>query len=85
MDKNTNDEYYDWNNLITDDARLRMCIDVRKQVEQENYSFDLPKYQVMSPFRYGTEDWTNLSMSFMWSCCAYCKREVKITNLQSWS
>jgi len=85
MDKNTNDEYYDWNNLITADARLRMSIDIRKQVEQEKYSFDLPKYQVMSPFRFGTEDWTNLSMSFIWSCFAYCKREVKITNLQSWS
>ena len=85
MDQNTNDEYYNWNHLITHDARLRMCIDIRKQVESEKYSFDLPKYQVMSPFRFGTEDWTNLSMSFIWSCFAYCKREVKITNLQSWS
>ena len=84
-DRNTHDEYYDWNSLITGDARLRMCIDVQQQVESKNYSLDLPKFQVMSPFRFGTEDWTNLSMSFIWSCFAYLKQEVKIVNLQSWS
>ena len=80
-----NDEYYDWNALINEEARSRMCLNVRQQVEADNYSKDLPKFQVMSPFRFGTEDWTNLSMSFVWSCFAYLKKEVSIKQLQSWS
>jgi|TARA_B110000902_G_C14147652_1_gene528267 hypothetical protein len=80
-----NDEYYDWNSLISDEARLRMCKDIKSQVDADNYSKDLPKFQVMSPFKFGTEDWTNLSMSFIWSCFAYLKREVSIKQVQSWS
>ena len=62
-----------------------MCIDIRKQVDDEKYSLDLPKYQIMDVFKFGTEDWTNLGMSFIWSCFAYLKKEVNFTNLQSWS
>ena len=62
-----------------------MCIDIRKQVDDEKYSLDLPKYQVMDVFKFGTEDWTNLGMSFIWSCFAYLKKEVQFINLQSWS
>tara|TARA_B110000971_G_scaffold211320_1_gene239523 strand:+ start:1504 stop:2058 length:555 start_codon:yes stop_codon:yes gene_type:complete len=79
-------EYYDWNNLINRGSRMSMCNDVNTLISQGNVWTNSPKYQTnVNMFGLANENWTNLKMSFIFSCFAFMKREVKIKNIQSWS
>ena len=79
-------EYYDWNNLINRCSRMSMCNDVNTLISQGNVWTNSPKYQTnVNMFGLANENWTNLKMSFIFSCFAFMKREVKIKNIQSWS
>ena len=75
-------EYYDWNNLLTEDDRQRMCRDVSTGIDAGKFWTNSPKYQTdWNVF----QDFTDLKMSFLWSCFRYLGREVQIKNVQSWS
>lgn len=79
-------EYYDWNHLIRRNSRMSMCSDVNELISKGNYWTNSPKYQTnVNVFGLANENWTNLKMSFIFSCFAFMKREVKIKNIQSWS
>jgi len=79
-------EYYDWNNLIGADSRQRMVADIRKLIDEGHYWKNSPKFQTdVNVFGIPTQDWTNLKMSFIWSCFAYLQREVQIKTIKSWS
>lgn len=79
-------EYYDWNHLIRRNSRMSMCGDVNELISKGNYWTNSPKYQTnVNVFGLANENWTNLKMSFIFSCFAFMKREVKIKNIQSWS
>lgn len=82
-------KYYNWNNLIDADARKNMCMAVRGGIEAGRYWKNSPKYQTdwnvfgsTEPFK---QDFTNLKMSFIWSCFDFLQKEVQIKNIQSWS
>ena len=75
-------EYYDWNNLLTQDNRQKMCSDVSAGIDSGKFWTNSPKYQTnWNVF----QDFTDLKMSFLWSCFRYLGREVQIKNVQSWS
>lgn len=79
-------EFYDWNNLIKEDSRLRLQADVARLIGEGNYFTNSPKFQTnVNVFGLQTSDWNNLKMSFIWSCFAFLNREVQIKNIQSWS
>jgi len=79
-------EFYDWNNLIKEDSRLRLQADVARLISEGNYFTNSPKFQTnVNVFGLQTADWNNLKMSFIWSCFAFLNREVQIKNIQSWS
>ena len=79
-------EYYDWNNLIDRTSRMSMCDDVNELISKGNYWTNSPKYQTnVNVFGLPNEKWTNLKMSFIWSCFAFMKQERQIKNIQSWS
>lgn len=79
-------EYYDWNKLITPDQRFEMCKDINELISKGNIWTNSPKYQTnINIFGLHQEHWTNLKMSFIWSCFAFMKQERQIKNIQSWS
>ncbi len=79
-------EYYDWNQLISEESRLNLMHDVNQLISNGKYFTNSPKFQTnVNVFGLQTEEWINLKMSFVWSCFAYLGREVQIKNVQSWS
>ena len=79
-------EFYNWNHLITPDMRFNMCKDINHLIAKGNYWTNSPKYQTnINIFGLPQSYWTNLKMSFIWSCFAFMEKEVKIKNIQSWS
>ena len=75
-------EYYDWNSLITETDRQSMCRDVSAGIDAGNFWTNSPKYQTnWNVF----QQFTDLKMSFIWSCFKYLGREVQIKQIQSWS
>lgn len=75
-------EYYDWNNLISATDRERMCSIVDQGIKAGRFWHNSPKYQTnWNVF----QDFTDLKMSFIWSCFKYLGREVQIKQIQSWS
>ena len=79
-------EYYDWNNLILTSHREAVVQDVSGAISEGKYWENSPKFQTnFNVFASQGEHWTNLKMSFLWSCFAFLGREVQIKNVQSWS
>tara|TARA_B100000902_G_scaffold386360_1_gene428929 strand:+ start:1024 stop:1557 length:534 start_codon:yes stop_codon:yes gene_type:complete len=75
-------EYYDWNNLITEKDRRSMMSTVSLGIKAGRFWHNSPKYQTdWNVFK----DFTDLKMSFIWSCFRYLGRDVSIKNVQSWS
>ena len=65
-------EYYDWNKLIDGQARARMKHDIAQLINDGQYWTNSPPYQTnINIFGLQTQDWSNLKMSFIWSCFAY--------------
>jgi hypothetical protein len=78
-------EYYDWNNLIDEESRLRMVADIDTVIANGDYWTNSPPYQTtINMFGLPTQDWVNLKMSFIWSCFAYMQREAQIKSIKSW-
>lgn len=78
--------YFNWTSLINSEARQCLVADVEELISSGNYWTNSPKYQTnINVFGIQKEHWTNLKMSFIWSCFAYLQREVQIKNIQSWS
>lgn len=78
-------EFYDWGNLITPDQRFEMCKDISNLIAQGKYWDNSPPYQTnVNIFGEPGEHWTNLKMSFIWSCFAYMKQERQIKSVKSW-
>ena len=78
-------EYYDWNNLIGPTQREKYVTDIRRLVADGQYWTNSPRYQTnVNIFGLPGEEWTNLKMSFIWSCFAYLKRDVPIKTIKSW-
>jgi len=79
-------EYFDWNHLIDEQARNRMCNEVAMGIKAGKFWHNSPKFQTnWNVFGSSRHDFVNLKMSFIWSCFAYLQREVKIKQIQSWS
>ena len=75
-------EYYDWNNLIDEAQRTKMCNVVDMGIRAGKFWHNSPKYQTnWNVF----QDFTDLKMSFIWSAFKYLDKEVQIKNVQSWS
>ena len=75
-------EYYNWNNLINEQERNKMCDTVALGIKEGKFWTNSPKYQTnWNVF----QDFRNLKMSFIWSCFAYLEHEVQIKNIQSWA
>ena len=82
----TDYEYYNWTYLIDTDSRERMVADVDGIIASGNYFTNSPKFQTkVNIFGLQSSDWSNLKMSFIWSCFAFMNKEVQIKNIQSWS
>ena len=61
-------EYYDWNNLITEKDRRSMMSTVSLGIKAGRFWHNSPKYQTdWNVFK----DFTDLKMSFIWSCFRY--------------
>lgn len=79
-------EYYDWNALIDEQARQRMCLAIKAGINEGHYWKNSPRYQTdWNVFGTPGQDFINLKMSFIWSCFAYMSKEVQIKTIQSWS
>ena len=79
-------EFYNWNNLITDDSRKRMVTDIDKMIDNGQYWKNSPPYQTdVNVFGIPTADWINLKMSFIWSAFAYMQQERQIKTVKSWA
>jgi hypothetical protein len=79
-------ETYDWNALVTDSDRECMITDIRSLIDQGRYWSNCPRYQTTdNVFGLEGKHWTNIKMSFIWSCFSYLRREVQIQGIQSWS
>ena len=79
-------ELYNWEQLITSGQKLEMRKDIDNLIALGKYWDNSPPYQTnVNIFGEHGEHWTNLKMSFIFSCFAFMKREVKIKNIQSWS
>ena len=75
-------EFYDWNNLIDETQRTKMCNVVDMGIKAGKFWHNSPKYQTnWNVF----QDFTDLKMSFIWSAFRFLGREVQIKNIQSWS
>ena len=75
-------EYYDWSNLLKEQDINGMCRDVENGIKAGKFWHNSPKYQTnWNVF----QDFTDLKMSFIWSCFRFLGREVQIKNIQSWS
>ena len=75
-------EYYDWTHLLLENDRQSMCNVVSNGIKAGKFWHNSPKYQTnWNVF----QDFTDLKMSFIWSCFRFLGREVKIKNIQSWS
>jgi hypothetical protein len=78
-------EYYDWNNLITPDARFNMCKGIMELIDKGHYWKNSPPYQTdVNVMGLPGEHWTNLKMSFIYSCFAFMKQERQIKSIKSW-
>ena len=75
-------EYYDWTHLLLENDRQSMCNVVSNGIKAGKFWHNSPKYQTnWNVF----QDFTDLKMSFIWSCFRFLGREVQIKNIQSWS
>jgi hypothetical protein len=81
----TNYEYYNWSALIDDSSREQCARDIKSTVSQGKFWDNSPPYQTnINIFTLPGQHWTNLKMSFIWSCFAYMQREVQIRAVKSW-
>lgn len=79
-------EIYDFNALINRKQREDMIGNISSLIASGNYWTNSPKYQTnINIFGHSGEHWCNLKMSFIYSCFAFLKQEVKIHNIQSWA
>lgn len=79
-------EYFNWNNLIDDDARRRMITDINCVIQDGHYWKNSPPYQTsINIFGLTPDYWNNLKMSFIWSAFAYMKQERQIKSIKSWA
>jgi hypothetical protein len=78
-------EYYDWTSLINASSRQRMIENINTVIDAGDYWKNSPPYQTnINIFGLPSDDWTNLKMSFIWSCFAYMKQERQIKSVKSW-
>jgi hypothetical protein len=78
-------EYYDWNALIDEHSRQRVCQFAKRGIDEGKFFENSPRYQTNWNFLGSpTEDFVNLKMSFIWSVFAFLGKEVSIKNIQSW-
>lgn len=78
-------EYYNWSSLILADSNQRMIDNINNIIDNGDYWKNSPPYQTtVNIFGLPGEDWTNLKMSFIWSCFAYMKQERQIKTIKSW-
>lgn len=76
---------YDWNCLIDEQSRQRVCAVAKQGIDAGKFKTGRPKYQTDWNFLEElTEDFINLKMSFIWSVCAFLSREVQIKKIESW-
>tara|TARA_B110000285_G_scaffold110525_1_gene125506 strand:+ start:1292 stop:1831 length:540 start_codon:yes stop_codon:yes gene_type:complete len=78
-------ELYNWEQLITSGQKLEMRKDIDNLIALGKYWDNSPPYQTnVNIFGEHGEHWTNLKMSFIWSCFAYMKQERQIKSVKSW-
>jgi hypothetical protein len=77
---------YDFSSVIKEqDCEAAKRI-IKQIIESGNYFENSPKFQTKENIFNRSEDvWLKFRMSFMFAAFMYLGREVKITNLQSWS
>jgi len=78
-------KYYDWTSLINSESRDRCARDIKDTVASGRFWHNSPPYQTnINIFTLPGQQWTNLKMSFIWSCFAYMQKEVQIRSVKSW-
>lgn len=79
-------EYYDWNNLISENDKQNVCHSVREIISRGQFFQNSPKYQTnINVFGLSDPYWMKLKMSFIWSVFSFLEKEVQIKKVQSWS
>jgi len=78
-------EYYNWTSLIDDRARSFMKNDIDNLITSGQFWHNSPPYQTnVNVFGLNSEYWTNLKMSFIWSCFAFMRQDKPIKTIKSW-
>jgi hypothetical protein len=78
-------EYYDWTSLIDDRQSSAIINDIDGLIKQGKFWHNSPPYQTnVNVFGIANAHWTNLKMSFIWSCFAFMKQERQIKTVKSW-
>jgi len=78
-------EYYDWTSLIDDRQSSAIINDIDGLIKQGKFWHNSPPYQTnVNVFGIANTHWTNLKMSFIWSCFAFMKQERQIKTVKSW-
>ena len=79
-------ESFDFSSLITQSDQDLAIKDIENIIDSGNWFKTSPKYQTQENlFVRQSEHWLKFKHSFIFSCFMYLKKEVKITNIQSWS
>jgi hypothetical protein len=86
IDQNLDFVKYDFSSIITKTDCEHAKDIVEKIIASGNYFENSPKFQTKENiFNRPEEVWLKFRMSFIFACFMYLGKEVKITNLQSWS
>jgi hypothetical protein len=86
IDQNSDFTKYDFSGVIKESDCVEAKRIIKQVIDSGNYFENSPKFQTKENIFNRPEDvWLKFRMSFMFAAFMYLGREVKITNLQSWS
>jgi len=78
-------ETYNWSDLISKQSRECMTRDIENTIHAGKFWHNSPPYQTnVNIFGTSYDYWTNLKMSFIWSCFAFMKQDKQIKSIKSW-
>lgn len=78
-------ESFDFSTIITQEDQELCMKDIRQLISDGKYFKNSPLYQTdVNIFGLPGEHWVKFKFSYIMSCFMYLKREVKISQIQSW-
>jgi hypothetical protein len=86
IDQNTVFRKYDFGSVITESDNREACEIIKNIIADGNYFTNSPKFQTKENI-FGRSEalWLKYRMSFLFSVFMYLGREVKVSNMMSWS